>query len=161
MRQRMQFARSVGADFLELCRGSFAWHNDCSCSQPRNWSIAVKRNRRREGMTLIEIMVVLLIMSAIASAVGFAVISNLRKAHERETATRARTIQTAVIAYVAEKPAECPTMQDLLQDEILDKTTDHRDAWGHAFTIECDGSTAHVRSSGQDGQMGTGDDIGF
>src|SRR5262245_54189962 len=121
----------------------------------------MKRNRRREGMTLIEIMVVLVIMAAIASAVGFAVISSLRKARKRETETRARTIQNAVVAYLTDNPAECPTIPDLLQDDILDKTTDQRDAWGHDFTIACDGSTVHVRSGGEDGQMGNGDDVGF
>jgi type II secretory pathway pseudopilin PulG len=112
-------------------------------------------------MTLIEIMVVLLIMSAIASAIGFGVIRSMRIARQRETETRARTIQNAVVSFIAEKPDECPTVQELLQEDILDKTTNPRDGWGREFAIECDGTTAHVRSSGEDGQMATKDDIGF
>lgn len=120
-----------------------------------------KRRRRRAGMTLIEILVVLVIMGAIASAVGFSVLKSLDQSRIQNTKTRARTMQAAVVGYKLEHAADCPDVDDLQQADILDSTTDHNDAWGRAFTIECEASTIHVWSAGPDGALGTADDIGF
>lgn len=119
------------------------------------------KRRRRAGMTLIEILVVLVIMSAIASAVGFAVVKNLERSRIQDTKTRARTIQAAVAAYLMDNIGKCPNVDDLVRADILDSTTDHRDAWGRPFVIECEGTTIHVKSTGSDGQPGTVDDLGF
>ena len=120
-----------------------------------------RRRLRREGMTLIEILVVLVIMAAMASAVGYAMISYIDSAHKRESETRARTLQSASIAYLLESPGECPSVDDLLERDIIDKTTNHKDGWGRPFSIDCEGSTVHVRSGGKDGELGTSDDVGF
>jgi general secretion pathway protein G len=121
----------------------------------------MKRKRSRAGMTLIEIMVVLVIMSAIASAVGFAVVAKLRQARKHDASSRARTIQSGAVAYIMERPGDCPGVSDLLKADILDRTTNSKDPWEHDYLIECDGNTVHVRSSGEDGQPGTEDDVGF
>ena len=120
-----------------------------------------RARRRRQGFTLIEIMVVLVIMGAVASAVGFSVITSLKRSREKDAGTRARTIQSAVVAYLMDHPGACPTVDDMLKDDILDRTTNAKDPWDHAYLIECEGSVVHVHSSGDDGQAGTEDDIGF
>lgn len=120
-----------------------------------------RRRRRRSGINLIEIMVSLVIMGVIASAVAVGVIRQLRKAREHTTLTRARTIQSAVTGYLAEFGDKCPDVDDLLERELIERTTDHRDAWGRPFTIECEGNTTHVHSMGDDGVRNTEDDIGF
>lgn len=56
---------------------------------------------------------------------------------------------------------DCPTVEDLARADILDKTTDPNDGWGHPFAIECEENLVHVRSSGADGALGTEDDLGF
>lgn len=117
--------------------------------------------RRRAGMTLIEILVVLVIMAAIASAVGVAVLKSLDQSRVRNTETRARTLQSAAVAYLVDHPGECPDVEDLEESEILDPTTDHNDGWGRQFSIECEESTIHVRSRGPDGEQETDDDVGF
>ena len=121
-----------------------------------------RRTRRRpQGFTLVEVMVVLVILSALASAVGFAVVANLKRSREKDAGMRARTIQSAAVAYLMDHPGACPTVDDMLEDDILDRTTNAKDPWDHAYAIECDGSAVHVHSSGDDEQAGTADDIGF
>lgn len=110
-------------------------------------------------MTLLEIMVVVMIMAAIASAVAVSVMKAWRDAQNRNTLSRARTIQSAAATYVMDR-GHCPSMEDL-EAGHLDPTTEHTDAWGRAFAIECDDLVIHVRSAGADGQSNTEDDIGF
>jgi general secretion pathway protein G len=120
-----------------------------------------KRRRRRQGMTLIELMAVMVIMATMASAVALGVMKYMEDARRRETQTRARAIQSGAIAYLMDTPGECPGVEELTRRNILDSTTDARDGWGHAFTIDCEDDTVHVRSRGKDGQFGTEDDLGF
>jgi general secretion pathway protein G len=120
-----------------------------------------KRSRRRAGVTLIEIMVVLVIMSLIASGVGVMVIKMMDRARIDATNTRARTIQQVAMQYLLDKPSECPNVDALLRENMLDATTDPRDGWSHPFNIGCEGTAVHVRSAGSDGEFGTQDDLGF
>ena len=121
----------------------------------------MQRRKRREGMTLIEIMVVLVIMSAIASLVGFAVVRNLKTSRIHEAEAGTRIVQGAVTQYFFEHAGDCPVVDDLLKAEFLDRTTKTKDPWDHDYIIECEGNTVHVHSNGEDGQSGTEDDIGF
>lgn len=121
----------------------------------------MKIARSRQGMTLIEVMVVLVIIAMLAAATGFSVMKSLERARIEETKARARTIQSAVVHYLMDHPAMCPAASELERGDILDSTTDPNDAWGRPFEIECDEATVHVNSSGSDGQSGTADDVGF
>ena len=112
-------------------------------------------------MTLIEVMVVLVIMVMISGAVAIGVMKSFGVAKKRETETRARTIQSAATAYLLEGNEGCPQVEELARADYLDRTTDPRDGWGHAFALECDGHTVHVRSAGEDGALGNDDDLGF
>jgi general secretion pathway protein G len=116
--------------------------------------------RRRAGMTLVEIMIVVIIMAMIAAAVGFAVLPQLRRAQEEQAATDAQAVRSAVELYLATDPtADCPTMGDLTEERILNASARTEDPWGNAFNIECDGDDITVTSSGADGNAGTEDDI--
>ena len=120
-----------------------------------------RKRRRQEGMTLIEIMVVLVIMTAMASAVAVGVLHSWNEAKKRDTATRARTLQAVAVSYIFDHSDECPSVADLERGQVLDPTTQHTDGWGHDFAITCDDATVHVKSGGPDGVLGTPDDIGF
>ncbi|HMI93639.1 MAG TPA: prepilin-type N-terminal cleavage/methylation domain-containing protein [Polyangiales bacterium] len=120
-----------------------------------------QRSRRREGLTLIEIMVAMVIMAMVAGAVAVAAMGAWGNAQKHETATRARTLQSAVSMYMFAPEAECPTVEDLLRSRVIDPTTDTDDGWGNAFAIECEENVIHVKSAGPDETMGTEDDIGF
>jgi general secretion pathway protein G len=109
-------------------------------------------------MTLIEIMVVMVIMALVATAAGFAILPRLRKAKISQTSGDAKTISSAAELFMSEHD-NCPTVQDLVTDKILDQKKNTKDAWGHDFSIECDQDGVTVKSAGPDGQMGTEDDI--
>jgi general secretion pathway protein G len=117
-----------------------------------------RRKRSREGMTLIEIMVVMVIMALVATAAGFAILPQLRKAKIKQTSSDAKAIASASELYLSEHD-NCPTMQELVTEKIMDKNKNTKDGWGNEFAIECDQDGVTVRSSGPDGQMGTEDDI--
>lgn len=116
--------------------------------------------RRRSGMTLVEIMIVVIIMALIATAVGVAVLPQLRRARVDATRSDAQQMQSAAILYLGQEPgADCPAVTDLVEAGVIDRTKRTTDAWDHEFVVECEGDDVYVISSGPDGQMGTEDDI--
>jgi general secretion pathway protein G len=114
--------------------------------------------RRREAMTLIEIMIVMVIMALVATAAGFAVTAALDRARKRQARTDATTVQQAAVAYQLEIGG-CPTMDDLVREEILSAQSATTDPWGQPFHIECDGREPTATSPGPDETLGTEDDI--
>jgi general secretion pathway protein G len=123
----------------------------------------MRRLRRRlvqRGMTLVEIMIVVIIMALIATGVAFAVLPMLGEARATQTGTDMRVIQGAVTLYMVHH-GNCPdSVQTLVDDGRLSRSARTVDAWGNEFTIACEGeSEPVVISAGPDGQMGTQDDI--
>lgn len=118
------------------------------------------RRRRRAGMTLVEIMIVVIIMALIATAVGVAVLPQLNRARIDSTRADAQQVASGAILYLGQEPgADCPSISDLVEAGVIDRTRRTTDAWDHEFVIECEGDDVYVISSGPDGQMGTEDDI--
>ena len=118
----------------------------------------LRRARRRSGMTLVEIMAVLVIIAMVAGAVGFAVLPTIQKARIKATRNDAKAISSAAVLYMSDTDG-CPTVQDLLTEKILDKNKNTKDAWDNEFAIECDEDGPVAISAGPDKQMGTEDDI--
>jgi general secretion pathway protein G len=127
---------------------------------PKLTSVKARRARRkkRAGMTLIEIMIVMVIMALVAAGAGFAIIPQLNKAKVKQTITDAKAVASAAELYLSEHD-DCPTVDKLVEERILDKKKKTKDAWENDYTIECDEDGATVRSGGPDEQMGTEDDI--
>lgn len=116
------------------------------------------RRQREAGMTLVEIMIVVVIMALIATAVGVAVMPALERARIKTAQSGAQAIRSAVTMFIAENPGECPSVDDL-SDGYLDASKSTEDPWGNMFEIECNGSSIGVFSAGPDGQFGSEDDI--
>jgi general secretion pathway protein G len=119
---------------------------------------SVVSRRRQQGMTLIEIMIVMVIMALVAAGAGFAIVPQLQKAKIKSTQQDAKSIAAAAEMYMAENK-DCPTVQKLLDQKILNKKNHTKDAWDNEFAIECDDDGAVVKSGGPDGQLGNDDDI--
>ncbi|MFN7702882.1 MAG: type II secretion system protein GspG [Deltaproteobacteria bacterium] len=137
--------------------------NDTSPS-PRTFRRAVRaarsRRRAREGMTLVEIMIVVIIMAMIAAAVGVAVLPRLNDARIEQARTDAQSIRGAVEMYLAQNPsADCPSVDELVSERILSSRSRTADPWDNPFSVECEGEDITVVSGGPDGQMGTEDDV--
>lgn len=115
--------------------------------------------RALEGLTLIEIMIVVIIIAMIGAAAGVAILPQLEKARIKSTETDVKTIRGNAELWKAQNVGKkCPTIQDLIDDGIQSKgkTTD---AWENDYEIECEGNDVFVVSAGPDGEFGTDDDI--
>jgi type II secretory pathway pseudopilin PulG len=110
-------------------------------------------------MTLIEIMVVVIIMAMLAVAVAINVLESLKNAKVNDAKTRARTLQSAAVAYMLETGSDCPDIDEITPQ--LDPTTEHTDPWQNDYRITCEGTVVHVASAGPDGDFDTEDDVAF
>lgn len=124
--------------------------------QRRAW----RRGSAERGMTLVEIMIVVIIMALIATGVAFAVIPMLGEARATQTSSDMQVIQGAVTLYMVHH-GTCPgSVQDLVSDRRLSASARTTDAWGSEFNISCEGDSEPVIvSPGPDRQLGTSDDI--
>jgi general secretion pathway protein G len=114
------------------------------------------------GMTLIEMMVVVLIISLLMGAAGYAAYRQFIKAQEQVTAQTVKRVVLAVGQYAMENDNDCPDdLEQLAEEEILDSVP--ADAWGEALGYRCPAtrsrSLADVWSFGRDKVEGTDDDI--
>lgn len=107
------------------------------------------------GMTLIEIMVVVVIMALIATGVAVAVVPQLRKAQVKTTCVRLNDIGAAAELYMMDN-TDCPSMDDLKADLKGEPT----DSWNNEMKVECPSEDEIiVISAGRDGNFGTDDDL--
>jgi len=120
---------------------------------------ALLRRAARQGMTLIEIMIVVVIMALVTTGVAIAVLPKLQQAKVKSAESAVQTVKSAVTLYIATNNTDCATMPQLLEDKQIDKSTATQDPWNHDFQIECDGTDINVRSAGPDGEFDTADDI--
>jgi general secretion pathway protein G len=117
------------------------------------------RQMRQEGMTLIEIMIVVAILAMIAGSVAVALLPRLEEARIKTTGTDAQGLRSAVMLYVADNPRECPTVEDLVSERYLDGSRRTADAWDTPFEITCEDGEIAVFSAGPDLEFSTEDDI--
>lgn len=115
--------------------------------------------RAQRGMTLIEIMIVVVIMGLIASAVGIGVFNQAKRAKQQTAEQEVRAIEHATQLWQQDHPSGCPTVTQLQTDRVLDSHSRSRDPWDNEYIISCDNGDVTVRSKGPDGQEGNDDDI--
>ena len=118
-----------------------------------------RRRARQEGMTLIEIMIVITIFAMIAGGVAVALLPRLEEARIKSTKTDAQALRSAVMLYVADNPRGCPTVEDLVNERYLDGSRRTADAWDTEFQISCEDGDVAVVSAGPDLEFNTEDDI--
>jgi general secretion pathway protein G len=119
----------------------------------------IARATRQEGMTLIEIMIVITIFAMIAGGVAVALLPRLEEARIKSTKTDAQALRSAVMLYVADNPRGCPTVEDLVSERYLDGSRRTADAWDTDFQITCEDGDVAILSAGPDLEFNTEDDI--
>jgi general secretion pathway protein G len=108
------------------------------------------------GMTLIEIMVVLVILGLIAGAIGYNVFGQLQQAQERTALLDLKAISNGVDLYHVETGQWPDSLQQLVPKYLKDL---HKDPWGSEYSYVRSGDGYDVYSYGKDKAQGGGDDI--
>lgn len=133
--------------------------------------------RRRTGLTLMEVMLVLVILGILASMAAMFLSGAQKDAMRRATATEISTFETALKQYHLAM-FQYPSGQDGLQALVtqpsgdqnnrwtgpyIEPDNDLKDPWMNEYDIEfpmINGSQGIIiRSAGPDGAMNTEDDI--
>jgi general secretion pathway protein G len=116
--------------------------------------------RYQRGVTLIEVMIVVVILGLIAGGVAVAVFPKLKKAQVDTTTTSARALRSVAETWRSEHASDqCPTPQVLMNDHAIDSASKITDAWDDPFTIICQEDETIVTSPGPDKKENTADDI--
>ena len=132
-----------------------------------------KRFRSRSGMSLIEILVVLVIMGTVPALVGRNVLSRLAKSKVDTTRLQMNGFQTSLQDYylgnntyptteqgleaLIIKPSVGPEPTGYSPDGYLKGSKIPKDGWKRDFLYESDGSKYTIMSYGKDGvEGGTG-----
>ena len=120
----------------------------------------------RQGFTLVEMMLVVMIIGILATVVAVSMTDNSEKARIASTRLTIDSIRHAIVRFEMEVGRYPNEMHDLVieGDEkwpgpFLDSTDVPRDGWGNEFKYEIVGKRVKVTSPGKDGQFGTDDDI--
>lgn len=108
------------------------------------------------GMTLIEIMVVLVILGMIASLVGYNVIGQMNDAKKKTAALEVHAIANAVDMYNIKHQRMPDSLEQLVPNDIKEI---HKDPWGQPYVYVRTGDNYEVLSYGPDKAQGGGDDI--
>ena len=112
------------------------------------------------GVTLVEVLIVVAIMSLIATTVVVAVIPKFQQAQEDTALNSAREIRNAVVRWRATRGGDdCPTVAQLVTDKEIDTASKVDDLWGSSFKIACTSDEVTVSSLGRDKKEGTKDDL--
>jgi len=107
------------------------------------------------GMTLIEIMVVIVILGLIAAAVTVAVIPRLEEARHDRAALDIKNIEGALKLYYAKKgnyPDTATGLKGLVDLQILEKMP--QDPWNHDYVYVLERGRPILTSYGRDGAPG-------
>jgi general secretion pathway protein G len=128
--------------------------------------VAVLRRRqnvaRDEGMTLIEIMVVVAIIGLMMGTVGVVAFNKYQKAKLTNAKQVVSNVKQALVHYAMENKDPCPKdLKELKAQKQIDK--DPKDPWGEELIFKCpgehDADGGDVVSKGPDRKLGTEDDI--
>ncbi len=129
-----------------------------------------KRNAFQRGMTLVEIMVVVVIISLVTGVVGVAVLNRLDDAKKKIAATQLRSISDGLELYKLSF-RNYPTTSEGIQALVTPKNNEKpflpqvpKDPWGNDFVYVFPGqhnpSSFDLMSYGPDGVQGGTVDFG-
>jgi len=116
---------------------------------------------RRQGMTLIEIMIVVVIIGMITAAVGVGVVHVKKDSDLKLARTGLRNLANVAETYqvMHGSSSECPTLAQLSEGKLLRAGSSLDDPWGTPYELSCESGEVNVRSAGPDRDRGSPDDL--
>ena len=124
---------------------------------------AKKQTVMRKGMTLIEIMIVLVIMASVMTLVGVNVFGALDTGNEKTTTIQLQQFKSAIESYKLNYRKMPNSLDDLINTpdrrSLIDSDTVPKDGWDNDFSFEKNGNRIKIYSNGADGLPNTEDDI--
>jgi len=124
--------------------------------------IAFQRAGRllRRGVTLVEVLIVVAIIALVSAGVAAAAIPYWERARYKTALTNARHLRGVVKTWLVERDSkDCPSVEQLLADQALDRDSPRQDPWGKQWHIDCSDNEVIILSDGSDRTAGTADDI--
>jgi general secretion pathway protein G len=113
--------------------------------------------RSMRGMTLIEIMVVLVILGMVMGAIGWNVMGQLKDANIKTALLDVKAIANAVDMYQIKHSKMPDSLEQLVPSELREV---RKDPWQNGYVFVKSGETGYeVVSYGPDKVQGGGDDI--
>jgi general secretion pathway protein G len=119
---------------------------------------ALSKKRRRRGMTLVEIIVVITILALIMGAVAVAVIPQLEASRRDRAKLDIGNIQAALKIYYAKKgtyPDTGAGLKALVDAQMLEKMP--KDPWDNDYVYLLEGNKPVITSYGADKASGGSD----
>jgi general secretion pathway protein G len=125
----------------------------------KNISARLSRSAAR-GVTLIEVLIVVAILSLISAGVSLAVLPKFKETQIKTAITNALEIRNAANRWRAARGgSDCPTVSQLVQDKEIDSASKVDDPWSSPYKIQCTEDETVVSSPGPDKKEGSKDDI--
>jgi len=124
---------------------------------PSNATQLRRARRGCEGLTLVELMIVVALLAVIGTAVTVALGPFLDGGKEKVAVADCQAIRQVAILWRSTNSGLCPSVPQLAS--LLDQQSRSNDPWGHAYTVRCEEGEIKVLSAGADGAFGTDDDI--
>jgi general secretion pathway protein G len=119
-----------------------------------------RRSAWSRGVTLIEVMIVVVIIGLISGGVAVAVLPKLKEAGIKTSQTSARELRNAAEQWRGMHASDlCPTTQILLTEKAINTASKVTDAWDNPYKIICEDDETVVMSAGPDKKENTTDDI--
>ena len=116
------------------------------------------------GFTLIEIMVVVVIIGLLATLVGPRIWTLLFEGQQQIAEAKAQEYYNDVMLLrtLTKRPVvELRQLEQPVRAGARPLQKIHPDPWGGAYQLELEGDDCRVVSPGQDGLLGTDDDIAY